>query len=42
MWRVVSTKEYNVIPEFTKNTIKEGYISGEILNNLNPEGVLVS
>ena len=29
-------KKYNTLPEFTKNTIKQNYISGEFIKDLEP------
>ncbi len=34
-------KKYNAAPDFTKNTITPGYISGEFMNDLKPVGQLV-
>ena len=34
-------KKYNAAPDFTKNTITPGYISGEFINDLEPVGHLV-
>jgi hypothetical protein len=34
-------KKYNAAPDFTKNTITPGYISGEFINDLEPVGQLV-
>ena len=34
-------KKYNAAPDFTKNTITPGYISGEFINDLKPAGQLV-
>ena len=29
-------KKYKALPDFTKNTIEENYVTGEIINDLNP------
>ena len=34
-------KKYNAAPDFTKNTITPGYISGEFINDLEEVGQLV-
>ncbi len=37
----VTYKKYNTFPDFTKNTIKPGYISGDFINDLEPVAQLV-
>ena len=37
----VTIKKYNTFPDFTKNTIKPGYISGDFINDLEPVAQLV-